>query len=194
MPRIAAGSIVEFRPAVVAELRYPPLGGGTLAVAVETAALKSKWNALTTVIMQDGNDIVWVASLDESMLDVLEGTIADTRIHLTNLVLKGDALWQVMRPGTLRLPGTFRNDTVYQGDRPWVVVGGPHRSGVLAVPLNDLGEGTRGHYQCRVGAEHLLFPGSINSKLELNHSGHFHRTFQSPGTLSRTLGKAWPED
>lgn len=105
MPRIAPGSIVRFRPGVVAKLRFPPPDEGTLAVAVETAALKSKWNALTTVILLDGNEITWVASLDESMLQVLEDTIVDSRTLLTGLLLEGDALWQVIRPGTLRLPG-----------------------------------------------------------------------------------------
>jgi len=173
MPTLPPGSVVELRQGVSHTFRYPPIGNTGLVIAVETAALRSRANALTTIVEGDETDITWVASLDESLLSTSGSVVSNPRARVTDLLLTGETTWQVVRPGTLRLPGHFRRDTVYQGDRPWIVVGGPHRCGLLAAPLNDLGRGTRGHYQCAILARHLRFAGAIDSKLELNHLWSF---------------------
>ena len=92
------------------------------------------------------------------------------------------ALFGGVFPGPLRTPGPIMSDTVYQGDGPWVVLGQSKDCGILAAPLNDLGAGTKGHYQCRIPGGQLLFAGAKDSKLELNH------LWSLPATLAVSSG------
>jgi hypothetical protein len=117
--------------------------------------------------------VAWVGAIDESMVVRNDQTQPSSRQEVSRLVLLGDHVWRVVRPGRLRHPGTEEDDTVYQGDRPWVVIGGPHECGVLAIPLNALGQGAHHHYQCEVKREDLDTPDAKDSKLELGHLWSF---------------------
>ena len=114
MPGIEGGRIVEFTEQEVCRFCYPPPKPDKLVVAVEGAAVrKARGNALTTVMSVDDDDtITWVGSVDESLLEVIQGSFPDARQLLTQLVLKGKALWQVIRPGPLRRGRECRADTV----------------------------------------------------------------------------------
>jgi hypothetical protein len=61
---------------------------------------------------------------------------------------------------------------VYDGDRPWVVVGQSSSGAPIAVPLNDA-RGKSKWWAPTLEANELLFAGSKNSKVELNHLWSF---------------------
>lgn len=166
-------------------LVYPPPGGATLVVAAHPAVLKVPNVALTTLAALDkSGDVVWVGSVDEALLTTSGGSTTGAREHLAKLLLSGPKLWRVVRPGSLR--ATKRADTVYHGDRPWVVLGGPCSCGLLAAPLNDRGVGNLRPYQCGVDGNALNFAGSKDSKLELNHVWAFPETVADIGDVDNS--------
>jgi hypothetical protein len=182
MPTIPPGTVVQLDQNSHALLRYPPPIGGMIVVAVEVAALRSPQSSLTTVVSFRDNTIDWVGSVDERMLNSDGAGRTDARQLLSDLLLHGDRLWQIIQPGFLRTQ--LVQDTVYQGKRPWIVLGNALDVGLLAAPLNDIGEGIRGHYQCELLSSVLPFPGSIDSKLELNHLWSFPSTTPPSGMLA----------
>jgi hypothetical protein len=183
MATIAQHTVVRFKRGVDLPLRFRPAGGGRLVVAVETGALKAPENNLTTVVEVTGLRIAWVGSIDESMVDATDERHENARQELSRLVLQGNATWTIVSPGMLRYPGTGEMDTVYQGDRPWVMIGGPHECGLLAVPLNDLGKGAHPYYQCAVQRADLQLPSAKDSKLELGHVWSFPKEMERVGEV-----------
>ena len=183
MPTIDPNTQVTFVGQALTRIKYaPPLG--TYVIAVEQSALRSPRNALTTVVAMENEAILWAGSVDEGMLAPQGKATVAARESLTALLLTGPRLWQVIRPGSLRTQGPAIQDTLYQGDRPWLVVGELANQALLAVALNDIGPGTRGHYQHEVRQADLEFPGSKHSKVELNHIWSFPSALPGIGQLS----------
>lgn len=189
MARIAPGTIVAFDATAQAELAFPPPDGCEVSVAVHPGALKASTNALTTVVSANEAEILWVGSVDEGILNPTGVVSTSHRDALARLLLGGPALWTIIQPGPLRIRGKFRNDTVYQGDRPWLVVGWGKSCGLLAMPLNDIGTRTR-HYQCPISGAALQFSGSKDSKLEMNHPWSFPESSRVIGTLEQAAHSA----
>ncbi len=175
MPTIEPGAIVAIDSVAATHLSFPP-PTTELIVSVEDAALKSPSNGLTTVVSGASEaGITWVGSVDEVMLATTGKAVsgAGARAALSGRMLVGSRLYEVVRPGTLRSARDTTRDTVYQGDRPWVVIGELESGDIVAVPLNDLGSGVKGHYQCEILRGDLSFGGAKDSKAELNHVWSF---------------------
>jgi len=185
MATITPDSIVAFKANALPGLAYPPdRSDGAFTVAVNPFAMKVPHVALTTVVQRGGSgSLLWVASLDESLIDAVGETSAGARAALAACLLSGADLWTVVQPGELRIAGPPIADTVYQGDRPWVVIGEAGSAGVLAVPLNDAGGGDIRQYQHLLRASDLVFPGSKDSRVELNHVWSFPRGLPLLGSV-----------
>ena len=184
MPTIAADRSVQLVPGADARLRYLPPQGAQLFVAIEAAALKAPRSRLTTVIAVQREQIVWVASIDEAMVHTSVNNRPNARAELTTLLLtESPRRFDIIRPGWLRTHGPLIQDTVYQKDRPWIVIGESAHCGLLAVPLNDAGAGPRGHYQHHLNAADLNFAGSKDSTAELAHIWSFPASLPSAGQV-----------
>jgi len=170
-------------------LSYPPPANTTLVVAPHPSVLKVPQVSLTTVVGLDNNDnIVWTGSVDERHLTSSDQRYENARKRLAETLLSGQNLWRVIRPGQLRK--IKQADTIYQGDRPWVVLGGPLDYGLLAAPLNDLGDGKLRPYQCAVDAAALIFDDSKDSKIELNHVWTFPPDVRDIGHIDSSQREA----
>ena len=184
MASIPPDAVVTLDAGAAGAFRYPPTGEGRIAVAVHAASLKVPHIKLTTVAEFANGGISWVASIDEDLLAQNGEHRPDARRDVASRLLQGPQLWNVIRPGLLRHPGSDLPDTVYKGDRPWVVLGGPVDCGVIAAPLNDLGYGKLRPYQCAILAKDLAFQGSKDSKIEFNHIWAFPSATPQIGQLS----------
>jgi len=186
MATISQDLVVSMRTKPTPDLTYPPAATGTLVIAVHAGAFKAKGNRLTQVAQFVEGELAWAGALDEGMVQVESGAIAGSRGLLAAYLLQGPRVWQVVRPGELRPSGKSRPDTVYQGDRPWVVVAGPGRYGLLAMPLNDAA-GRMGAWHHFISGADLVFPASKDSKLEMNHLWSFPETLQTKGYLAQRV-------
>ncbi len=93
-------------------------------------------------------------------------------------------LWAIIKPGLLTQPHAERPlYTVYDGDRPWVVVGQTASGAPIAIPLNDA-RGSRKWYAPTLEANKLLFAGSKDSKVELNHLWSFEGSSSVVGEVA----------
>ena len=184
MPTIPADTLVQLVPGADARLRYLPPQPAQLVVAIEAAALKAPRSPLTTVIAVHHDQIVWVGSIDEAMVATSINNRPNARSELTALLLTDSPrCFEIVRPGWLRTHGAPIQDTVYQKDRPWIVIGESAHCGLLAVPLNDAGAGPRGHYQHYLNAGELDFVGSKDSTAELAHIWSFPATLPAAGQV-----------
>ena len=166
-------------------LAYPPPAGATLVVAVHPAGMTVPRVALTTLVaFNPALEVSWAGSVDEALLRRSNGSTPGARAALTKELLSGSQLWKVVRPGQLR--SVSQADTVYQGDRPWVVLGGPCSCGLLAAPLNDRGVGGLRPYQSELNAAELNFDEAKDSKLELNHVWSFPSTVTEVGDVAQS--------
>ncbi len=186
MAAITPKSVVTLDRKVAGEFRFPPpTGAGDLVIAVASGALQSS-STLTTVVRLDGAVVRWVASLDEASLVATGTSTTDARRKIAELLFVGDATWNVIEPGDLRLNVGKRTDTVYQGTRPWLVVAGPHPCGVLAMPLNDRGAAVLRKFECEIDSAALQIPNAKPSKLELAHIWSFPKGVRVIGLLDES--------
>ena len=184
MPTIPANTLVQLIPGADVRLRYLPPPGTQLIVAIEAAALKAPRSPLTTVVAIHQDQIVWVASIDEAMVATSVHNRPNARAELTALLMTDSPrCFEVVRPGWLRTHGPLIQDTVYQKDRPWIVIGESVHCGLLAVPLSDAGAGSRGHYQHHLAAGELDFVGSKDSAAELAHIWSFPAALPCAGQI-----------
>jgi len=141
MATIEPGTRVQLAPGEREKLRFPPPDGMLLFVAVHRGALRKSNNRHTQVVaIDDNSQLAWTGGVGEDMLEIAVPAAAfrSARSVLANCLLKGDALWMLVRPGVLtRGNATGPLSTVYDGDRPWLVVGELGCETVLAAPLND---------------------------------------------------------
>ncbi|MBL0127734.1 MAG: hypothetical protein IPP83_09785 [Flavobacteriales bacterium] len=137
MPKLAIGTPVALKPDVRDGLCFPCGASADLFVAVHPGALKAPQATLTVVVERVGNEIVWVGALDESMLDERQAaTWPAARQALCDRITLGAHLWVIHYPGALLKSGV-QGGMVYQGKRPWLVIGELSNGVPLAVPLNS---------------------------------------------------------
>ena len=135
---IPPGTHVSLKPSDREKLRFPPSSADRLLIAVHPAALKAPSNRLTLAALIADDDLCWVGAVDEVMLVPNDQHSRDPRPVLRRHLLRGPMLWDVIRPGLLAQPDAERPlYTVYDGDRPWVVIGQSFSGAPIAVPLND---------------------------------------------------------
>ena len=169
MASIHPGTCVEFLAGEVLKLRFPPAEAATLAVSVHPDALKvGKKSTHTQLVGLVDKSVVWTGALCEDLLRQLPDVVDNPRSRLASHFLRGDRLWHIVRPGLLTKPGVSRPlCTIYDRDRPWVVVGELRTGTLLAVPLNE--PSNPKWYTPVLAAKDLLFRGSKSSQVELAH-------------------------
>jgi len=183
MATLTPDSRVVMAPNRAAELFHPPMALDQLAVAVQVGALRAPSNALTQLVEFKESQIAWVGAVDEAMVVPLPGVIPQARKALWARLLVGPRLWEVVRPGLLTRPGVGRPLlTVYDGDRPWVVIGELVGGDLVAAPLNDA-RGNPKSWTPVVAADQLGFPGSKPSQVELAHLWSLPPTLRAVGTV-----------
>lgn len=180
---------VVLQAGVAPNLRFPPPAGAALCVAVHPAALNvGGQNRLTLVTGRVADRVAWVGALDESLLCTAPGAgLPGARTLLGRQLLRGGHLWEVIRPGLLTTAAARRPYlTIYDGDRPWVVVGELAGGDLLAAPLNDA-RGNPKWWAPQVAAEDLALPGAKPSQIELAHLWSFR---DSPPAAGKVLPRA----
>lgn len=184
---------VEMPPGYIAELACPPPEFGQLVVAVHLGALKAASSSLTQLVAFKETVVTWTGAVDESMVVVVPGVVAHARKALWARLLVGPRLWDVVRPGLLTRPAVRRPLlTVYDGDRPWVVVGALEDGALVAAPLNDA-RWNRKWWTPVLSADQLGFPGSKPSQVELAHLWSLSPTLPSVGAINAGGAKAVSE-
>ena len=107
-------------------------------VAVHEGALLAPASAHTQLIGLRYGDVIWAGALGEHLLTVEAEASGDPRQLLGDAVGAGPRLWDVVWP--LELVADSRRgppSTIYQGERPWVVIGVVTGGDLLAAPLNE---------------------------------------------------------
>ena len=165
-----------------AHLTFPPPPGLSLVTAVHTSALKAKSNHLNQVVGLRDGQVAWAGAVDEDHLQPLENFDAHVRPLIFDCINKGSNGFKFVRPGKLQTRISNPRDTIYRGDRPWLTIA-ECQGGSLALPLNDA-DGIMKWWEHPIPASALHFPGSKNSKLELNHLWWLPQDCQEIGLLA----------
>lgn len=169
MATLEPGTRVAIDPQERAKLRFPPPDESNLLIGVHRAAMKAPCNLLTLVASIRDDSLLWIGALDERMLIPTTGHAADPRPVIRSRLLVGAVLWRVVRPGLLVTGVTQRPlYTVYDGDRPWIIIGETSMGSSIAVPLNDPRGGSK-WWTPTVGRADLRFAGAKASNVELAH-------------------------
>jgi hypothetical protein len=171
MATLPLGAIVDLTEAAAAALRFAP-PDGDLVVVVHPAALRARFDAHTQVAQFDDGGLTWLAALGEEMLVTLdEEPDTGARAACGACFLRGERLWQIVRPGPLLVADAPRApSTVYRGSerRPWMVVGETDAGDLLAAPLNDAANPK--WWTPVVPRTALSFPGNVkDAQVELAH-------------------------
>ena len=169
MATLPPGTEVSIRTDAVRKLNFPPPADSVLLVAVHEGALLAPHSPHTQLIALRHGDLVWAGALSEHLLEVESRGGGDPRQLLGDAIGAGPRLWDVVWP--LELVADSRRgplSTVYQGERPWVVIGLVSGGDLLAAPLNEAGNPKR--FTPILAKEEVSMPGSFkDSQLELAH-------------------------
>ena len=172
MATLPHGTIVDLSEHASEVLRFvPPVGD--LVVVVHPAALRARWDAHTQVAQIVDDSLTWLGALGEAMLVTLDDAPPDhdARATCARCMLRGELLWQVVRPGALLVPDApHAPSSVYAGSdrRPWVVIGETDLGDPIAAPLNEASNPK--WWTPIVPRAALAFPGSVkDAQLELAH-------------------------
>jgi hypothetical protein len=186
MATLPPGTEVSIRTDALRRLNFPPPKGSVLLVAVHEGALLAPGSPHTQLIGLRHGDVIWAGALGEHLLTVESEGGGDPRQLLGDAIGAGPRLWDVVWP--LELAADSRRgplSTVYQGERPWVVIGLVSGGDLLAVPLNEAANPKR--FTPILDREEVLMPGSSKeSQLELAH------VWSLPQSLG-TVGSVAPE-
>ena len=140
MASLPTGTCVTLTAAAQRSLRYPPAAGAVLTVVVHPNALRAPYDPHTQVAHIVDGELVWSGALGETLLtpaDVAPRPRA--RDAVPPCLGRGERAWEVVWPKLLVLDGVRRPlSTVYDGLRPWLVVGETMAGDLLAAPLNDV--------------------------------------------------------
>ena len=161
-------------------------------IVVHPAALRARWDAHTQVAQFVRDELTWVGALDEGMLVTLDApSDPGARPALARRFLRGERLWQLVRPGALQRPGAPRApSTVYAGSerRPWIVIGETDLGDPIAAPLND--PSNPKWWTPIVPRAALAFAGtSKDAQLELAHAWSLPADVEAIGEVT-ALGRA----
>ncbi|MHB1194774.1 MAG: hypothetical protein ACYC6F_17240 [Longimicrobiales bacterium] len=184
MPTLPSGTEVSIRRDALRRLAFPPPEGSALLVAVHDAALRAPGSPHTQVIGLLHGDLVWAGALSEHLLAVESEGGGDPRQLLGEAVGIGSRLWDVVWPGELLADGQRGPlSTIYQGERPWVVIGVVAGGDLLAAPLNDAANPK--WFTPLLAREEVRMPGtSKQSQLELAHVWSFPESLAAVGSVA----------
>ena len=171
MATLPPGTIVDLTEFAAELLRFPP-PDGDLTVVVHPSALRARFDAHTQVAQFGDDGLAWLGALGEDMLVTLdEEPDPGARDACAACYLRGERLWQIVRPGALIVPDAPRApSTIYAGSdrRPWIVVGETDLGDLLAAPLNEASNPK--WWTPVVPHAALSFPGNVkDSQVELAH-------------------------
>ena len=161
-------------------------------IVVHPSALRARWDAHTQVAHLGDGGLTWLGALGEDMLVTIDApSDPAARTVCADCVLRGERLWQVVRPGPLLLPDAPRApSTIYAGSdrRPWVVIGETDLGDPIAAPLNDAGNPK--WWTPIVPHAALSFPGNVkDAQLELAHAWSLPADVTTIGEVT-ALGRA----
>ena len=184
MPTLPPGTEVSIRPDGRRRLSFPPPGGSVLLVAVHDAALRAPGSPHTQLIGLRHGDLIWAGALSEHLLTVRSEGGGDPRQLLGEAVGAGSRLWDLVWPGELLAdPQGGPLSTIYQGERPWVVIGVVPGGDLLAAPLNEAANPK--WFTPLLAREEVRMPGSSKeSQLELAHVWSFPQSLGAVGTVA----------
>jgi hypothetical protein len=168
---LPAGTVVDLTEAAAEALTFAP-PDGDLVVVVHPAALRARFDAHTQVAQFAEVGLTWLAALGEEMLVTLDEELdPGARAACGARFLRGERLWQIVRPGSLLVADAPRvPSTVYRGSdrRPWLVVGETDTRDLLAAPLSDAANPK--WWTPVVPRTALSFPGNVkDAQVELAH-------------------------
>jgi hypothetical protein len=180
------GTIVDLSEYAAEMLRFLP-PDGDLVVVVHPSALRATWSAHTQVAHLGDEGLGWLGALDEGLLVTLdEPPDPDARAACAACFLRGERLWEVVRPGALLVPDAPKApSTVYAGSdqRPWIVLGEADTGDLLAAPLNDASNPK--WWTPVVPHAALSFPGNVkDSQVELAHAWSLPASIASVGSVT----------
>jgi hypothetical protein len=186
MPIFPPGTEVAIRREALRRLSFPPPEGSVILVAVHEAGLLAKQSRHTQLLGFSGGDLSWAGALSELLLEVKSEGGGDPRMLLGEAVGIGPRLWDVVWPGELVSdPAAGPLATTYQGERPWVVIGGTWAGDLLAAPLNEAGNPK--WYTPLLAQEEVLMPGSSkDAQLELAHLWSLPGSLAAVGSVDPT--------
>jgi hypothetical protein len=195
MATLPAGTIVDLTEAAAEALRFAP-PDGDLVVVVHPAALRARFDAHTQVAQFGDAGLTWLAAFGEEMLVTLdEEPDPGARAACGACFLRGERLWQIVRPGPLLVDDAPRTpSTLYRGSdrRPWMVVGETDTGDLLAAPLNDAANPK--WWTPVVPRTTLSFPGNVkDAQVELAHVWSLPASLPSLGEVL-PAGRARVED
>jgi len=169
MAQLPAGRLVMLDDVALGKLRFPP-PTAEVVIAVHAGALSAPASRLTlAAATDDAGEPTWVGAIDERMVVGSLGRTASPRSRIARCLFHGDRAWSVVWPGPLVEPGLPAPYlTLYDGDRPWIVLGALPDGAVLAAPLNDA-RGNPKWYAPRVARDDLDGVGDKDGQLEMAH-------------------------
>jgi hypothetical protein len=194
MPTLSPGTEVVIRSEALWRLTFPPPDDSVLLVGVHDAGLLARQSPHTQLLGFLEGDLCWAGALSEALLDVRSEGGGDPRMLLGEAIGVGDRLWDVIWPGELvRDPERGRLATTYQGERPWVVIGGVSNGDLLAAPLNEAGNPK--WYTPLLAREEVHMSGSSkDAQLELAHLWSFPASLNAVGTIAVTARERVMDD
>jgi hypothetical protein len=157
-----------------------------LLVAVHEAALQAPQSPHTQLVGFVAGELAWAGALSETFLEVRSDVGGDPRQLLGEAIGTGPRLWDVVRPGELVLdPARGPMATMYEGERPWVVIGAIPSGDLLAAPLNEAGNPK--WYTPLLAQEEVDMPGSCkDAQLELAHLWSLPASQATVGTVAHS--------
>ena len=184
MATLPPGTEVSIRTDALRRLTFPPPKGSVLVVAVHEAALQAPGSPHTQLIGLRHGDVIWAGALGEHLLTVESEGGGDPRQLLGDAMGTGPRLWDVVWPLELVADSRRRHlSTVYQGERPWVVIGLVSGGDLLAAPLNEAANPKR--FTPILAREDVLWPGSSKeSQLELAHVWSLPQSLGAVGSMA----------
>lgn len=184
MPTLPPGTEVLIRAEYLRRLSFPPPARASLLIGVHEAALRAPESPATQLLGFSDGDLSWAGALSERHLEVESESAGDPRQLLAEAVAAGPRLWEIVWPGELlRDPEHGPLGTVYQRERPWVVVGSTAAGDLLAAPLN---EASNPQWYTPVLAEGdmLMDRSRKDAQLELAHLWTFPESLGAIGTVA----------
>lgn len=184
MATLLPGTEVSIRADALRRLNFPPPKGSVLVVAVHEGALLAPGSPHTQLIGLRHGDVIWAGGVGEHLLRVESQGGGDPRQLLGDAMGAGPRLWDVVWPPEL-VTDSRRGplSTVYQGERPWVVIGLVSGGDLLAAPLNEAANQKR--FTPILAQEDVLMPGSSKeSQLELAHVWSLPQSLGAVGSVA----------
>jgi len=168
-------------------LRFPPPDDLDCYVAVHEGATygRARSNLLTQVAAIVNDSVRWTGAVGEELLQSIADDRYPARHLLASRLLCGSAReWSMAWPGLLTAPGVRRPlGTVYDGDRPWLILGELDNGALLAAPLNDA-RGNPRWWTPVVERRHVRIRASTkDSQVELAHLWSFPSSILVEGDL-----------